>query len=252
MNRNLLWRGILILAVAIGAVALAYPLNKKINLGLDLQGGMHLVLQVHTEDALRAETDSDMSRLLNQTKDAKMTGLQGHRISDTSFEIAGVGPDSRDAVDHPGREVPVGVERTVRGRARGLHHEDREHQQHSRSGGHPGQADDRQPHQRVRRRGADHPGGVEPADHRRAARRRRSRARPPADQEHGLPRVPHRPLPRERRRRGLARAGSPGTSTASSRPTWRSRKATSATRTASWSASSSTPWRSASRSPAVT
>jgi preprotein translocase subunit SecD len=98
MNRNLLWRGILILAVAIGAVALAYPLKKKINLGLDLQGGMHLVLQVHTEDALRAEADSDMSRLLNQAKDANMTGLQGRRISDTSFEITGVGPDSRDAV----------------------------------------------------------------------------------------------------------------------------------------------------------
>jgi len=98
MNRNLLWRGILILAVAVGAVALAYPLNKKINLGLDLQGGMHLVLQVHTEDALRAETDSDMSRLLNQAKDAKMTGLQGRRVNDTSFEITGIGPDSRDAL----------------------------------------------------------------------------------------------------------------------------------------------------------
>lgn len=98
MNRNLLWRGILILAVAIGAVALAYPLNKKINLGLDLRGGMHLVLQVHTEDALRAETDSDMSRLLSQATEAKMTGLQGRRVSDSSFEITGVGPDSRDAV----------------------------------------------------------------------------------------------------------------------------------------------------------
>ena len=38
-------------------------LQKKIMLGLDLQGGMHLVLQVHTEDALRAETDGDMARL---------------------------------------------------------------------------------------------------------------------------------------------------------------------------------------------
>jgi preprotein translocase subunit SecD len=98
MKRNLLWRGILILAVAIVVVALAYPPKKKINLGLDLQGGMHLVLQVHTEDALRAETDSDMSRLLTQAQEAKLTGLQGHRLSDSSFEVTGVSPDGRDTV----------------------------------------------------------------------------------------------------------------------------------------------------------
>jgi preprotein translocase subunit SecD len=98
MKQNLLWRGILILAVAAIAVSLAYPLQKKINLGLDLQGGMHLVLQVHTEDALRAETDSDMSRLLQQAQEAKMAGLQGHRLSDSSFEVTGVSPDTRDAV----------------------------------------------------------------------------------------------------------------------------------------------------------
>jgi preprotein translocase subunit SecD len=99
MKRNLLWRGILILAVALIAVALAYPPTKKINLGLDLKGGMHLVLQVHVEDALRAETDSDMSRLLTQAQEAKLTGIQGHRLSDNSFEVTGVGLDSRDTVN---------------------------------------------------------------------------------------------------------------------------------------------------------
>ncbi len=98
MNTNLFWRGIVILAVAVIAGLLAYPPQKKINLGLDLRGGMHLVLQVHTEDALRAETDSDMSRLLHQAEDAKMTGLQGHRLSDTSFDVTGLGPDNRDSL----------------------------------------------------------------------------------------------------------------------------------------------------------
>jgi preprotein translocase subunit SecD len=94
----LLWRGILILAITAIAVVLASPPKEKINLGLDLQGGMHLVLQVHTEDALRAETDADMSRLLQQAQEAKLTGLQGRRVNDTTFEITGVGPDSRDTV----------------------------------------------------------------------------------------------------------------------------------------------------------
>ena len=59
---------------------------------------MHLVLQVHTEDALRAETDSDMSRLLHQAEESKLTGLQGHRLTDTSFDVTGLGPDTRDSL----------------------------------------------------------------------------------------------------------------------------------------------------------
>ena len=98
MKRNLLWRGLLILAVLVAAVALAYPLDKKINLGLDLQGGMHLVLQVHTEDALRAETDGDMGLLLQQAKEQNVSGLSGRRTGDTSFEITGVTPQSSDAI----------------------------------------------------------------------------------------------------------------------------------------------------------
>jgi preprotein translocase subunit SecD len=98
MNRNLLWRGILILAVVVAAVVATFPLEKKINLGLDLQGGMHLVLQVHTEDALRAEADSDMGLLLQQAREENVTGLSGRRLSDTSFEITGLTPASRDTV----------------------------------------------------------------------------------------------------------------------------------------------------------
>ena len=95
MKRNLLWRGLLILAVLVTAVALAYPLDKKINLGLDLQGGMHLVLQVHTEDAVRAETDGDMGLLQQQAQEEGLA-LSGRRISDTSFELTGFTPESRD------------------------------------------------------------------------------------------------------------------------------------------------------------
>ncbi len=98
MKRNVLWRGLLILAIFAIAVAAAYPLDKKINLGLDLQGGMHLVLQVHTEDALRAEADGDMALLLQQAQKENIAGLAGRRVSDDSFEITGVTPESRDKV----------------------------------------------------------------------------------------------------------------------------------------------------------
>jgi preprotein translocase subunit SecD len=97
MKRPLLWRGILILAVALIAAGLAYPPKKKINLGLDLQGGMHLVLQVHTEDALRAETDSDMARLVDQAKQQNVTGLRARRTGDSVFVVSGT-PEQRDTV----------------------------------------------------------------------------------------------------------------------------------------------------------
>jgi preprotein translocase subunit SecD len=99
MNRNLLWRGLLILAVLVTALFVAYPPEEKINLGLDLQGGMHLVLQVKTEDALRAETNSDMDRILRLAEDeGKLTGVTGRRTGDATFEITGLAPEAADTL----------------------------------------------------------------------------------------------------------------------------------------------------------
>ncbi len=52
MYKDLRWKIPLILFVIIGATFLAWPLDKKISLGLDLQGGMHLLLEVQTEKAV--------------------------------------------------------------------------------------------------------------------------------------------------------------------------------------------------------
>lgn len=99
MNRNLLWRGLLILAVLLTALFVAYPPEEKINLGLDLQGGMRLVLQVKTEDALRAETNSDMDRILRLAEDeGKLTGVTGRRTGDATFEVAGLTPEAADTL----------------------------------------------------------------------------------------------------------------------------------------------------------
>jgi preprotein translocase subunit SecD len=66
VNRNLLWRGLAVLVVVVGCILLAYPPQEKINLGLDLRGGVHLVLDVQAEEALRAETDKDMDTFVRQ------------------------------------------------------------------------------------------------------------------------------------------------------------------------------------------
>jgi SecD/SecF fusion protein len=48
MTKNLKWKAILILFVIGVSCWFTFPLNKRINLGLDLKGGMHLVLKVDT------------------------------------------------------------------------------------------------------------------------------------------------------------------------------------------------------------
>ncbi len=49
MGQELKNRVLIILAVLIAAVFSAFPLDKRINLGLDLKGGMHLILKVETD-----------------------------------------------------------------------------------------------------------------------------------------------------------------------------------------------------------
>ena len=57
MYKDLKWKIPLILVAILGAVFLAYPLKEKIALGLDLQGGMHLVLEVQVDKAVEASLE---------------------------------------------------------------------------------------------------------------------------------------------------------------------------------------------------
>jgi len=68
MKKKLRWKVILVAAVMALALFLSYPPGKKINLGLDLSGGMHLVLQVVTDDAINIESDQEIMRLQEQMK----------------------------------------------------------------------------------------------------------------------------------------------------------------------------------------
>ena len=87
MNKSLLWRGLLILTVVAVAALTALPFEEKIKLGLDLEGGMHLVLRVETEDALRAERDKVMERLAQAAQDDGLAGVASQALDDTSFAV---------------------------------------------------------------------------------------------------------------------------------------------------------------------
>ncbi len=97
MNKSLRWKVLAIVAVvALGAWAI-YPPAQKIRLGLDLKGGVHLVLRVQTDDALRLETETAMTRLREELVKAGAAGVTATALGPTSFQIAGV-PAEQDGV----------------------------------------------------------------------------------------------------------------------------------------------------------
>ncbi len=63
MPSNLRWRVPLALVVIGLACWHAFPLQKRINLGLDLQGGMHLVLRVDTSGVPKEARDQDVTAI---------------------------------------------------------------------------------------------------------------------------------------------------------------------------------------------
>ena len=73
MDSKILWRIVLILVVVGLCVWSLYPPGEKINYGLDLSGGIHLVLQVQTDDAIKAELDDASQRLVSRAAEDGVT-----------------------------------------------------------------------------------------------------------------------------------------------------------------------------------
>jgi preprotein translocase subunit SecD len=96
MYKNLRWKILSIFAVAAIAVVAFYPPGSKIRLGLDLKGGLHLVLQVKTDDALRVETETSSEQLREALKAQGILVAATRVISLTEFQIEGV-PADKDA-----------------------------------------------------------------------------------------------------------------------------------------------------------
>ena len=93
MNKNLRYRVITILVVVALAVWAFYPPGQKIKLGLDLKGGVHLVLRVQTDDALKLETETTVERLRDTLTRAGVMFGKLEATSGTEFVIEGITDD---------------------------------------------------------------------------------------------------------------------------------------------------------------
>jgi len=63
MNIELRWRLLIVLASLVICLLAVYPPAEKIHLGLDLKGGIHMVMRVKTDDAVKAEVDLSQERI---------------------------------------------------------------------------------------------------------------------------------------------------------------------------------------------
>jgi preprotein translocase subunit SecD len=93
MNKSLRWRILAIVGVIAVCAWAIYPPSQTVRLGLDLKGGVHLILRVQTDDALRLETETAMERLREELVKGGAASVTATAQSVNEFQIAGVTPD---------------------------------------------------------------------------------------------------------------------------------------------------------------
>jgi len=99
-NQNLLYRALLILGLTVIAIVYLLPTfvsdlpefwksylpSQRIHLGLDLQGGTHLVMTVDVQKALENYLDHTIDEIKREVKESKVT-IAGAERKDTSIQV---------------------------------------------------------------------------------------------------------------------------------------------------------------------
>ncbi len=107
MNPNLKWKAVFIVVVIVGCIygllgVPTFPTSgadlksnfaHQIKLGLDLQGGTHLILQVQVQEAIAQETDQTVDRLTNQLRAKNIHYDEVRRVDDTHIVVRNVPSD---------------------------------------------------------------------------------------------------------------------------------------------------------------
>ena len=101
-----------IVAGRYGVTTPRWLMDKALKLGLDLKGGVHLVLRVQTDDALRLETEQEMEQLRQelQTRNLPVTSLE--TTSPVQFKVAGVPPAQDAAFRQAAGDLSTNFDRT--------------------------------------------------------------------------------------------------------------------------------------------
>ena len=90
MNRNVLWKIVLILAVLVVFTVAIIPTKNNpepIRRGLDLKGGIQLVMRVNVNEATRLEVDQAMNSMRTQATARNVPVPATARLNDTTFTV---------------------------------------------------------------------------------------------------------------------------------------------------------------------
>ena len=115
--KNLRMRVLISVAVLVVAAWFFYPLypypfvGPNLKLGLDLKGGVHLVLRVNTDDALRLDTETTMEQLREAVDGKGISGAGLSVLNPTQFKVEGIPQNQDGAFREAANEVQVSFNR---------------------------------------------------------------------------------------------------------------------------------------------
>jgi preprotein translocase subunit SecD len=112
MSTNLKWKALFIAAVVVACFVGLVGMPDKptswsgiksnfannIKLGLDLQGGTHLILQVQVQEAVSQETDQMLDHLMTQLRDKNIKYEELRKLNDTQILAHNIAPEQAGAV----------------------------------------------------------------------------------------------------------------------------------------------------------
>ena len=88
MRRDLRWKLAVIVIVIGVSLWFTFPLGERISLGLDLQGGMHLVLEVEAEKAVDSTTDRLVTEVSEGLAKLALPGLEVRKVAHDQLVVS--------------------------------------------------------------------------------------------------------------------------------------------------------------------
>ncbi|MCP4624822.1 MAG: protein translocase subunit SecD [bacterium] len=124
--KNISWKLVLVFAVVIAAIIYILPTlkpelwpHKTINLGLDLQGGMHLVLEVDSKKAVESTAERISQEIRQQLKKKRLRNVPVTRIEETRISVQVKDEENvdqfKDLLDDDFRDLRKISEKTANG-----------------------------------------------------------------------------------------------------------------------------------------
>src|SRR5712692_3304258 len=114
MSSNLKWKALFISAVIVACFVGLVGMPDKptswagiksnfasnIKLGLDLQGGTHLILQVQVQEAVSQETDQMLERVMTQLREKNIKYEELRKLNDTQILVHNIAPEQAGVVSN--------------------------------------------------------------------------------------------------------------------------------------------------------